>query len=141
MAKIKQLERYTTASLAVVEFKRKHAKIFAEFDALLLDAGEAEAQLKDYVKSDVKGNIANSYVRVTYSPAFKKTYDVETILKHVTGKQKVALIDMGALAEQWTVDNDKVEEAVEKGVIPVEVKQAAFKETELAPRVSIKENK
>lgn len=141
MAKIKQLERYTTASIAVADFKRKHAKIFAEFDALLLDAGEAEAQLKDYVKSDVKGNIANSFVRVTYSPAFRKGYDVETILKHVTGKQKVALIDMGALTEVWSADNDKVEEAVEKGIIPAEVKQAAFVETELAPRVSIKENK
>lgn len=141
MAKIKQLERYTTASIAVMDFKRKHAKIFAEFDALLLDAGEAEAQLKDYVKSEVKGNVANEFVRVTYSPAFKKTYDVDVILKNVSGKQKAALFTMGAIVEEWKADNDKIEEAVEKGLIPVEVKQAAFKETEIAPRVSIKENK
>jgi len=58
MAKIKQLENYTVASRAVADFKDKNAKIFAKFDALLIEAGEAESKLKEYVKENIKGNIA-----------------------------------------------------------------------------------
>jgi len=141
MAKIKQLEKYTAASLAVANFKAKHAKIFAEFDALLLHAGEAEAELKDYVKSDIKGNIANEFVRVTYSPSFKKGYDAKIVLKLATPKERKALEAAGALVVKEEIVPDTFEELVEKGEVSVAIKQKSFVETELAPRVSIKEIK
>lgn len=139
MAKIKQLERYTAASKAVADFKDKHAKIFAQFDGLLIEAGDAEAELKTYVKENVKGNIANDFVKVTYSPAFKKFYDVEVVLEAVTPKMKKAILDAGALTQ--SIDSAKFEELVEKGQVSVEIKQEAFREVEQAPRVSIKEVK
>lgn len=141
MAKIKQLEKYTAASRAVADFKAKHAKIFSEFDVLLLNAGEAEAELKEYVKSDIKGNIANDFVRVTYSPAFKKGYDPKIVLKLATPKLRKEMTEAGALIVKEEIVADRFEEMVEKGTVPVEIKQEAFVETELAPRVSIKEVK
>lgn len=139
MAKIKQLERYTAASKAVADFKDKHAKIFAQFDGLLIEASDAEAELKTYVKENVKGNIANDYVKVTYSPAFKKFYDAEVVLEAATPKMKKAMVDAGALTQ--TIDTAKFEELVEKGQVSVEIKQEAFREVEQSPRVSIKEVK
>lgn len=139
MAKIKQLEKYTEASKAVADFKEKNAKLFAKFDGLLLEAADAEAELKTYVKENVKGNIANEYVKVTYSPAFKKYYDAEVVLEAVTPKMKKAIIEAGALTQ--AIDSAKFEELVEKGEVSVEIKQEAFREVEQSPRVSIKEVK
>ena len=139
MAKIKQLERYTTAAKAVADFKDKHAKIFAQFDGLLIEAGDAEAELKTYVKENVKGNIANDFVKVTYSPAFKKFYDAEVVLEAATPKMKKAMLEAGALTQ--VIDSAKFEDLVEKGQVSVEIKQEAFREVEQSPRVSIKEVK
>lgn len=141
MAKIKQLEKYTAASMAVADFKAKHAKLFSELDALLLEAGEAEAALKEYVKTEVKGNIANEHIRVTYSPSFKKGYDAKVVLKLASPKERKAMEAAGALIVREEVDSTRFEELVEKGQVSVEIKQEAFVETELAPRVSIKEVK
>lgn len=139
MAKIKQLEKYTVASKAVADFKEKHAKIFAQFDGLLLEASDAELELKNHVKENIKGNIANEYIKVTYSPAFKKYYDAEVVLEAATPKMKKALIEAGALSQ--AIDTAKFEELVEKGEVSVEIKQEAFREVEQSPRVSIKEVK
>jgi len=136
---IKQLEKYTEASKAVANFKEKNAKIFDKFDALLIAAGEAEAELKTYVKENVKGNIANDFIKVTYSPTFKKYYDAEVVLEAVTPKMKKAIVEAGALTQ--AIDTAKFEELVEKGEVSVEIKQEAFREVEQAPRVSIKEVK
>jgi len=139
MAKIKQLEKYTAASLAIANFKEKNAKLFSQFDALLVAAGEAEVELKDFVKSDIKGPIANDFIKVTYSPTYKKYYDAEVVLDLIKPKAKAALVEAGAITQN--IDSAKFEELVAKGEIPVEVKQEAFREVEQAPRVSIKEVK
>lgn len=137
--KIKQLEKYTEASGKVAAFKEKNAKFFQTFDALLIEAGAAEAELKDFIKSDIKGNVANDYVKVTYSPTFKKYYDAEVVLEAVTPKMKKAIVEAGALSQ--VIDTAKFEELVEKGEVSVAIKQDAFREVEQAPRVSIKEVK
>jgi hypothetical protein len=141
MSKIKQLEKYTSASMAVAAFKAKHGKVFAEFNALILAASEAEAALKTYVKEEVKGNVSNEFVKVTYSPAFSKFYDPATVLKMATPKLRKEMMANGALVIEEKVDKVKFTQMVEEGIVPVEIKQAAFREEELAPRVTIKENK
>lgn len=137
--KHKALENYTTASKAIVDFKEKNQKLFEKFDALLVDAQEAEDKLKTYIKEEVKGNIANDFIKVTYSPTYKKYYDASVVLEIATPKVKKALIENGALTQ--TIDNAKFDELVEKGQVPVEIKQEAFREVEQSPRVSIKEVK
>lgn len=139
--KIKQLEAYTAAAQAVEDFKERNAKVFAEYSALLLDMGEKEAALKTYVKEEVKGNIQNEFIKVTYSPAFSKFYDPKVVLKMATPKLRKAMTEAGALVIEEKVVTDKFVEMVEKGDVPVEIRQKAFREKELAPRVSIKENK
>ena len=137
--KIKELEKYTEASLALAHFKEKNKKLFEQFDALLIAAGEAEEKLKKFVKSDIKGNIANEFIKVTYSPTFKKYYDAEVVLKLTTPKMKKAIEEAGAIVKQ--IDAVKFEDLVEKGEVPVSIRQEAFREVEQAPRISIKEVK
>jgi len=133
----KALAAYTQAALAVKEFREKNAKVFGQYDSLLVAVTEAEKALKDEVKLNLKANIANEYIKVNYAPAFKKWYDPTIVFEMVTPKVKKTIIDAGALVQE--IDKAKFEELVELGQVPVEVKQAAYKEQELAPRVSIKE--
>src|SRR6185436_2764159 len=137
MSKIKQLEAYTAASKAVAEFKAAKAKVFDEYDSLLIAAQRAETELKQYVRDEAKDNIANDFVKVTYSPAFSRFYDPAVVIEMATPKVKKALVDSATLTTVQKIDSDKFNELVEKGEVPVEIKQAAFRETELAPRVSI----
>jgi hypothetical protein len=139
MSKVKTLEKYTAAMLAVAEYRKKHAKFFDEYDVLRLAVTDAEAALKEDVKDNLKMNVANEHVRVTYSPAFSKGYNVKTILEKVSPAVKKKLYDLKAIVVEEKADKKKIEEAVEQGIIPVDVKQAAFEEKELAPRVTIKE--
>lgn len=139
MAKIKQLENYTAASKAVADFKEKHAKIFDQFDALLIEQSDAEVALKEHVRENVKGNIANEYIKVTYSPAFKKSYDPDVVLDLATPRMKKAIMAAGALTQ--SIDSKKFEELVEMGEVSVEIKQEAFREVEQTPRITIKEAK
>jgi hypothetical protein len=141
MSKIKQLEAYTEASLAVASFKNKHAKVFAEYNALILKASEAESALKVFVKEEIKGNVSNEFVKVTYSPAYSKYFDPAVVLEMATPKLRKELMAEGAIVIEQKVDTEKFTKMVESGAVPVEIKQAAFREKELAPRVSIKENK
>ena len=140
MKKVKQLEAYTKASLAIADLKKKNAKVFMKYEELLLEASKAESELKKYVREE-KANFSNDMVKVTYSPAFKKYYDIETVLQMATTKMKKALIAEGAIVIEQKVESKKFVEMVEDGTIPREIQQEAFRETELAPRVIIKENK
>lgn len=137
MSKIKTLEKYTGALLTMAEYRKKHRKIFDELDSLNIAIQDAEQTLKNDVKENIKTNIANNLIKVTYSPAFKKWYDVDIVEGMTTPGQRKALKEAGAITQ--TLDKKKFEGLVEKGVIPINVKQTAFKEKELSPRVSIKE--
>lgn len=141
MAKVKQLEQYTAASIAVVEFKKKNAKVFDKYNELLIEASKAESELKSYVKDKVKGNLGNDFVKVTYVPAYSKYYDPATVLEMATPKVKKELMAEGAIVIEQKVDSKKFVELVERGVVPVAIQQKAFREKELSPRVIIKENK
>lgn len=137
--KNKKLELYTQALLAEVAFQKKHKKLFDELNSLRLAISEAEAELKKDVKTNVKGNLANSLIKVVYSPAFKKFYDFDSIMENTTPKQKKTLEASGAIIR--SLDKKIFDDLVETGLIPVTVKQKAFREVEMAARVSIKEQK
>lgn len=138
MSKIKTLEKYTEAFLAVSDYRKKHSKIFDEYDSLRVKLQDADDELKADVKDNHRMNIANDLIKVSYAPAFSKGYNSRIILDMVTPAVKKKLYDMGAIVVEEKADKEKIEEAVEKGIIPTEVKQAAFEEKELTPRVSIK---
>ncbi len=137
--KNKKLEAYTQALLAEAAFRSKNNKLFEELNSLQFQIAETEAELKKEVKLNLKTNIANEFVKVTFSPAFRKFYDFDIIMEQTTPKQKKALEDAKAIIR--TLDKEAFEDLVEKGLIPIEIKQAAFREIEMAPRVSIKEQK
>lgn len=137
--KNKKLEAYTKALLAEVEFRKKHNKLFEELNSLQYQISETEAELKKEVKINLKTNIANEFIKVTYSPAFKKFYKFDVIMEQTTPSQKKALENANAIIR--TLDKKIFEDLVEQGIIPIEIKQAAFEETEMTPRVSIKEVK
>ena len=137
MSKIKTLEQYTGALVAMAEYRKKHRKVFDELDSLKIRAQDAEEALKTDVKENHKTNIANDKIKVTYSPAFKKWYDIDVVEGMTTPKMRKEMEAVGAITRE--LDKAKFEDLVEKGIIPVDVKQTAFKEKELSPRVSIKE--
>lgn len=138
MGKIKSLEKYTKALKEISDFKEKNESVFDEFDSLQITLQEAETELKNDVRENHKMNIANEYVRVTYSPAFTKSYKSEVLRQLLTPKKFKDLVNMGAIIVEEKVDGKVLSEAVEKGIIEVQVQQKAFHEQELAPRVSIK---
>ena len=137
--KNKKLEAYTKALLTESAFREQHKKLFEELNSLQYQISETEAELKKEVKINLKTNIANEFIKVTYSPAFRKFYNFDVIMEQTTPKQKKALEEAKAIIR--TLDKKIFEDLVEQGIIPIEIKQAAFEETELAPRVSIKEVK
>ena len=139
MSKIKTLERYTVSIFDVAEFRKKHARVFDELDGLRLEVQKSEEALKTDVKENIRMNIANDFIKVTYSPAFHKSYRHDVIVEKTTPKMYKAIEKAKAITH--SVDKAIFEMLVEQGVIPVEVKQAAFEERELAPRVTIKEVK
>ena len=137
--KNKKLEAYTKALLLESAFREQHKKLFEELNSLQYQISETEAELKEEVKINLKTNIANEFIKVTYSPAYKKFYNFDVIMEQTTPSQKKALENANAIIR--TLDKKIFEDLVEQGIIPIEIKQAAFEETELAPRVSIKEVK
>jgi len=139
MSKIKTLEQYTGAMLEVVKYRKENEKVLDELDSLKIAVQNAEEALKLDVKENHKTTIANEFIKVTYSPAFRKGYKYDVIMEKTTPKMRKALEDANAITH--SLDKTKFEDLVEKGVIPIEIKQAAFEEKELAPRVSIKEVK
>ena len=139
MSKIKSLEEYTDAMVAVADFRKKHDKVFDELDSLNIAIQDTEEALKTDVKENHKMNIANDVIKVTYSPAFRKGYKYEVIVDQATPTMKKELEKTKTITH--SVDRKKFEDLVEKGIIPVELKQAAFEEVELGPRVIIKEVK
>lgn len=138
MSKIKSLEKYTEAMLELAEFKKKHGKVFDQYDSLKVALQNADDALKLDVKENHRMNIANDFIRVTYAPAFSKGYNVDVLLANLSPTQKKQLTEMGVIELKQEVNKEKIDDAVEKGIIPIEVKQAAFEEKELSPRVSIK---
>ncbi len=137
--KNKKLEAYTKALLTEAAFREQHKKLFEELNSLQYQISETEAELKKEVKINLKTNIANEFIKVTYSPAFRKFYNFDVIMEQTTPSQKKALENANAIIR--TLDKKVFEDLVEQGIIPIEIKQAAFEETELAPKVSIKEVK
>ena len=137
--KNKKLEAYTKALLLESAFREQHKKLFEELNSLQYQISETEAELKKEVKINLKTNIANEFIKVTYSPAFKKFYKFDVIMEQTTPSQKKALENANAIIR--TLDKKIFEDLVEQGIIPIEIKQAAFEETEMTPRVSIKEVK
>ena len=135
----KKLKAYTKALLLESAFREQHKKLFEELNSLQYQISETEAELKEEVKINLKTNIANEFVKVTYSPAYKKFYNFDVIMEQTTPSQKKALENANAIIR--TLDKSIFENLVEQGIIPVEIKQAAFEETEMTPRVSIKEVK
>ena len=135
----KKLEAYTKALLLESAFREQHKKLFEELNSLQYQISETEAELKNEVKINLKTNIANEFIKVTYSPAFKKFYKFDVIMEQTTPSQKKALENANAIIR--TLDKKIFEDLVEQGIIPIEIKQAAFEETEMTPRVSIKEVK
>ena len=135
----KKLKAYTKALLLESAFREQHKKLFEELNSLQYQISETEAELKNEVKINLKTNIANEFIKVTYSPAFKKFYKFDVIMEQTTPSQKKALENANAIIR--TLDKKIFEDLVEQGIIPVEIKQAAFEETEMTPKVSIKEVK
>lgn len=138
MAKNKVLENYTKIAGEVADFKAENQAVFDEYDALLVQLQEAEIALKAEVRDNVKGHLENQFVRVVYSPAFKKSYDLETVLSMITPKQKSKLTELGGIKQE--IDRVIFEDCVKNGIIGVEVQQEAFREEEQTPRIIIKEN-
>ena len=141
MSNIKTLTKFTKVSKAVLEFKEKNKKIFDEYNSLILKQNDAEIELKADVKDNIKATISNEFIKVTYTPAYRKWYDPSIIIGGVTPKVKKEMIEAGAIIIKTDIDKVKIEKFIENGKLPVEVKLAAFHEKEQTPRISIKENK
>lgn len=135
--KIKTLEAYTKVSNELREFEEKHGKVFAEYKALTAKVSEAESALKTDVKENYKDTIANDFFRVGYSMPTSKGYNAEFIFSKVTPSQKKKLIEVGAFVITEKVDDKKIVDAVEQGIIDKDIVEKAIVETNLAPRVTI----
>lgn len=133
-----KLAKYTKAAQAVADFKKKHAKMFDEYSSLLVKEQDAEMELKAEVRDNVKATIANDFIKVTYTPVWRKWYDADIIIGRVSPKVKKQMLDEGVIITKIEIDKKKLEDFVESGKVPAEIKQAAFNEAESTPRITIK---
>ncbi len=129
------LALFTGSSAELREYVGKHKKVFDDFERLENEKITASNALKMAVREE-QTNIATDHVKVTYSPAFRKWYDAEVLINKATPKVKKLL---QATCISQAVDKPAFEQLVERGEVPVELQQAAFKEEPMAPRVIIKE--
>jgi len=136
-----KLTKYTKATKAVADFKTKHAKLFGEYQSLLLKQEDDELALRVEVRDVVKQTIANDFIEVTYTPVWLKSYDHEIIMGGVTPKVRKEMIADGVIVTKVTIDKKELETFVKNGKLPADVKQAAFSEKESTPRIKIVEVK
>lgn len=136
-----KLTKYTKSVKAVVDFKTKHAKLFGEYQSVLLKQEDAELALRVEVRDNVKQTIANDFIEVTYTQVWLKSYDHEIIMGGVTPKVKKEMVADGVIVTKVSIDKKKLETFVKNGKLPADVKQAAFSEKESTPRITIKEAK
>ena len=136
-----KLTKYTKAAKAIADFKVKHAKLFGEYQSLLIAQEDLELELKVEVRDVIKQTIANDFIEVTYTPVYLKTYDHEIIIGGVTPKVRKQMVDEGVIVTKVSIDKVKLETFVKNGKLPADVKQAAFSEKESTPRIKIKEVK
>lgn len=127
------LDLYTAAGRRLYEFREKNEPVLTEFDTIISDLHVAEMALKEYAREQKK-NISNEYVRVTFSPTFKRWYDAGVV---IGSKLKKVVIDKVIKKE---VDKATFEALVEAGEIPNDLKVEAYREQEQTPKIFIKEN-
>lgn len=134
----KALERYTKAVEAIHDHIKANKPVFDAHQQLVFAEIEAKEALTDAVLES-KTNANNGRVRATYSPVFKRGYDGDFVMANASPKVKQALIEAGAV--KYEIDAEKFNDLAEKGIIPVDLKQDAYREVEQKPRVTIREIK
>ena|SRR3990167_5946058 len=128
------LRKYTKVIGAIIALKTNNKEIFDLFNSLDLEKVEAETYLKR-TAAQANENIENKQIKVRVSPAFKKWFDYNTILKLAKPSELAIINERATITE---IDKVVFEELVETGKIRPELKQKSFRETPLTPRVTIK---
>ena len=133
MAKLKEaVEEYSTLARRLEKMRESAGIIEAENEVR-----EAEANVKALAREASEADVekaATAHFRIRVDRPFRKTYSVEILRKYAM-KEEMDIIEHEALSVE--VKNDKFEDLVAAGMVSKQLKQRAFREEALSPRVSI----
>jgi len=132
----KTLQKYTKAKEALDKHLQENKEVFDKHQEIVGSVMDAEQELREVTYIEQR-NAENDRIRVTYSPAYKKYYDGDYIIKKVDKKTRENLFGEGAL--RYDVDKSKLEKMVEQGKVLPKILQEAYREEELKPRIRISE--
>ncbi len=130
------VRQYASLKEEIDEAKKK-----AGIDALEEKLETLTSNIKDVARSVDESAIESAHsgrFKVRVDRPFKSWFDLEAIRKFAK-KPELAIIEKEALKIE--VDKPKFEELVKAGFISREVRQKAFREEEMTPRVVIVEDK
>ena len=131
------LDAYTKSQDRAKSFFKKNQSILAKWEMLQNEISQAENAVKVETR-EMQMSWSNKQFKVTYSPAWKKWYDVDFLFSKANPKV-AKLIKSDCLKQE--IDKAVFEQLVEQGQIPVELQQEAFREQPMTARVLIKPNK
>ncbi len=121
--------RYTGYMQSLDAFKEKHKAILEEYEEILAGLAGAEKDLKEYARDN--GDLEDDVFSVTVQKKSRRSYDAESLLDAAPW-----LLQAGALVV--TADKAKVEALAKGDMLPSDVVEAAKREEELTPAVSIR---
>lgn len=130
------LDAYTKLQDRAKSFFKKNQNILTKWETLQNEISQAENAVKMETR-EMQTSYSNKQYKVTYSPAWKKWYDVDFLFNKANPKV-VKLIKLDCLKQE--IDKVAFEQLVEQGQIPVELQQEAFREQPMTARVLIKPN-
>lgn len=130
------LDQLTKVNKKMRKFAQANQPVLEKWEQLQNERNEAESAVKAEARK-LQMNYHNKEFKVTYSPAFRKWYDVTVALKKATPKVR-DFINAHCIKQE--INKEAFEDAVEQGEIPVEIKQEAYREAPTTARILIKEN-
>lgn len=127
----KALELYTRRVNKAKQFFKDNEIVLKEWESVQNDINEAEGQVKMEAR-EKQMTYGNKHFKVTYSPAWKKWYDVDFLL----GTASAKIIKENCLKQE--INKIVFDKLVDRGEIPIELQQKAFREAPMTARVLIK---
>lgn len=132
---IKQaLDNYTKVLKKVKKFEEENRQFIDSYNLLKEALLAEELQLKEVVR-ETKQPIENKLVRVKVAIPYKKWYDGSIVVQLADKKEQKILEEQKVLFLE--VDKKKFEGLVSDGKIRTEIMQAAFKEQQDTPRITV----
>ncbi len=123
------------AALGAFRFDNDHDEILAEYERLQKNIEEAKAALTDYAKQN-KVSVKTQYDQFNFVQPYRKSYDVKIALD--LAKELGCSREVNECIEIETkINMEKLDELVDAGKIPLDIRVKAYREEAMSPRVCL----